>query len=557
MTHMAHMDETYLHLVTSLLMEKDTLFRADRSDSMTSEDRDDFLPLESEFLIPQRDRAFSWDVSFEEGLSGEAIQALIAEQTRAPFYKPMLPPTTVSTKASANMKIPAIIEEDLAFSKLLGGPISKKESLPIKKRKISEKSESASKKAKNEKNEKLSIDTTSGKTILNVEGESKVKTQSPATTTTLDSKAAAAKKAAIGLKVEDRTAVKNESVQASNFRLPSVSPVPPISPLNNGLITPVTNSPSLFQHGQGQGQMLLPLATWNDYGVFQSTDVIRTAPSSNTGLISSGLQMNINLSRIPLLASDFGPANGIVIGDGCRVGVYTREERLVRIERFREKKLKRIWRKQIKYDCRKRLADTRPRVKGRFVSRIGENGEELPPEPKPEVDTADGKKKKKKLPKACLSSTTPTLYNAFGGINNEMTIESNNGGDTTQESEEGEGEDAGDSICSDGADSLSLPMTLGEGIRPISNDHNNHNNDHSHDLINDLNHDLNHTHDHNLGHGNGHSLGHSLGHVHGHSLSVGSEQELDENMQISLEDSLGHIIDIICEDANDHDTDMT
>ena len=116
MTHMAHMDETYLHLVTSLLMEKDTLFRADRSDSMTSEDRDDFLPLVSEFLIPQRDRAFSWDVSFEEGLSGEAIQALIAEQTRAPFYKPMLPPTTVSTKASANMKIPAIIEEDLPFN---------------------------------------------------------------------------------------------------------------------------------------------------------------------------------------------------------------------------------------------------------------------------------------------------------------------------------------------------------------------------------------------------------------------------------------------------------
>ena len=96
-----------------------------------------------------------------------------------------------------------------------------------------------------------------------------------------------------------------------------------------------------------------------------------------------------------MLASDFGPANGIVIGDGCRVGVYTREERLVRIERFREKKLKRIWRKQIKYDCRKRLADTRPRVKGRFVSRIGENGEELPPEPKPDSESLESKKKKK------------------------------------------------------------------------------------------------------------------------------------------------------------------
>ena len=41
----------------------------------------------------------------------------------------------------------------------------------------------------------------------------------------------------------------------------------------------------------------------------------------------------------------------------------------MRIDRFRAKKQKRIWKKQIKYDCRKRLADTRPRVKGRFVSR--------------------------------------------------------------------------------------------------------------------------------------------------------------------------------------------
>ena len=44
-----------------------------------------------------------------------------------------------------------------------------------------------------------------------------------------------------------------------------------------------------------------------------------------------------------------------------RVGAYTREERQLKIEMFRAKKRKRIWRKQIKYDCRKRLADTRPR----------------------------------------------------------------------------------------------------------------------------------------------------------------------------------------------------
>lgn len=44
-----------------------------------------------------------------------------------------------------------------------------------------------------------------------------------------------------------------------------------------------------------------------------------------------------------------------------KVGIYTVEERKIKIEKFRERKRQRIWRKQIKYDCRKRLADTRPR----------------------------------------------------------------------------------------------------------------------------------------------------------------------------------------------------
>lgn len=59
-----------------------------------------------------------------------------------------------------------------------------------------------------------------------------------------------------------------------------------------------------------------------------------------------------------------------------RVGAYTKEERQVIIAKFRAKKMRRVWRKQIKYDCRKRLADTRPRVKGRFVSRKEREGEQ-------------------------------------------------------------------------------------------------------------------------------------------------------------------------------------
>lgn len=68
--------------------------------------------------------------------------------------------------------------------------------------------------------------------------------------------------------------------------------------------------------------------------------------------------MGTNLSGGPMLSDS-----------ERRVGQYTIEERRIKIEKFRERKRQRIWRKQIKYDCRKRLADNRPRVKGRFVSR--------------------------------------------------------------------------------------------------------------------------------------------------------------------------------------------
>lgn len=54
------------------------------------------------------------------------------------------------------------------------------------------------------------------------------------------------------------------------------------------------------------------------------------------------------------------------------VGIYSPEDRRLRIERFWEKKKRRIWAKKVKYDVRKSFADSRIRVKGRFVKKVEE-----------------------------------------------------------------------------------------------------------------------------------------------------------------------------------------
>lgn len=56
-------------------------------------------------------------------------------------------------------------------------------------------------------------------------------------------------------------------------------------------------------------------------------------------------------------------------GEGRRIGAYTPEERKARIARFLRKRQQRVWNHKVKYDCRKKLADNRPRIKGRFVRR--------------------------------------------------------------------------------------------------------------------------------------------------------------------------------------------
>jgi hypothetical protein len=52
-----------------------------------------------------------------------------------------------------------------------------------------------------------------------------------------------------------------------------------------------------------------------------------------------------------------------------RIGIYNPSQRRALLARFAEKRNRRVWRKKVRYTCRKNLADNRVRVKGRFVKR--------------------------------------------------------------------------------------------------------------------------------------------------------------------------------------------
>jgi hypothetical protein len=61
-----------------------------------------------------------------------------------------------------------------------------------------------------------------------------------------------------------------------------------------------------------------------------------------------------------------------VAGPSDWVGAYSPDSRKLRIERFLAKRGHRVWVKKVKYDVRKNFADSRLRVKGRFVKKEDE-----------------------------------------------------------------------------------------------------------------------------------------------------------------------------------------
>lgn len=97
-------------------------------------------------------------------------------------------------------------------------------------------------------------------------------------------------------------------------------------------------------------------------------DSLRKA-SRGSSLGSAGGMAGGNVRGRAETISD-GPSHTVNRMD--KIGIYGPEERKARITRFLEKRRNRVWAKKVKYDVRKNFADSRVRIKGRFVKKEDE-----------------------------------------------------------------------------------------------------------------------------------------------------------------------------------------
>ncbi|KAL6619085.1 hypothetical protein ACP70R_034224 [Stipagrostis hirtigluma subsp. patula] len=123
------------------------------------------------------------------------------------------------------------------------------------------------------------------------------------------------------------------------------------------------SSPSAFQ---------LPLLPVPTSPSSSSGDLLEFSSGAMRRVFSTGDLQVMNVSPSPppppLSGDTYNQEVGVPFTQ--KVGRYSAEERKEKIERYRVKRHQRNFHKKITYACRKTLADSRPRVQGRFARNI-------------------------------------------------------------------------------------------------------------------------------------------------------------------------------------------
>ena len=92
--------------------------------------------------------------------------------------------------------------------------------------------------------------------------------------------------------------------------------------------------------------------SWANEDTWRKTIQIAQASDSN------GISTDVSGIILPYMLDKYSS----IYNKNGRIGIYSRDERDTIIQRFKEKRRRRVWNKKIRYHCRKNLADRRIRV---------------------------------------------------------------------------------------------------------------------------------------------------------------------------------------------------
>ncbi|KAJ7556998.1 hypothetical protein O6H91_05G107700 [Diphasiastrum complanatum] len=155
-----------------------------------------------------------------------------------------------------------------------------------------------------------------------------------------------------------------------------------LTPMDSRQLTPMDSRPEVPSSS---------INTSNSSSSNLLSDAVESAQSQRSDFQGVNLRSIIPAMRRVYSAGDIETLNGVQLSagrisplspayrgqdeGGLKVGRYNSKERKIRITRYRQKRLQRNFDKKIKYACRKTLADSRPRVRGRFTKNYdaGEN----------------------------------------------------------------------------------------------------------------------------------------------------------------------------------------